>query len=52
MKKWNLIFDVALCTGCRNCEMAVKDEYVGNAHPGYTAEMPRHGPGWVQIHQR
>ena len=52
MKKWNLIFDVALCTGCRNCELAVKDEYVGNTHPGYSAEMPRHGPGWVQIHQR
>jgi Fe-S-cluster-containing dehydrogenase component len=52
MKKWNLIFDVALCTGCRNCELAVKDEYVGNTHAGYTAEMPRHGPGWVQIRQR
>lgn len=52
MSKWNLIFDVALCTGCRNCEMAVKDEYVANTHVGYTAEMPRHGPGWVQIRSR
>jgi Fe-S-cluster-containing dehydrogenase component len=52
MKKWNLVFDVALCTGCRNCEMAVKDEYVGNTFPGYSAEMPRHGHRWVQIRQR
>lgn len=52
MKKWNLVFDVALCTGCRNCEMAVRDEYVGNSFPGYSAEMPRHGPGWVQVRKR
>ncbi|OGA27965.1 MAG: oxidoreductase [Betaproteobacteria bacterium RIFCSPLOWO2_02_FULL_65_24] len=52
MKKWNLVFDVALCTGCRNCEMAVKDEYVGNSFPGYSAQMPLHGHRWVQIRQR
>lgn len=50
MKKWNLIFDLALCTGCRNCVVAVKDEYVGNDFPGYSAEMPRHGADWVHIH--
>ena len=27
---WNLVFDVALCTGCWNCLLAVMDEYVGN----------------------
>jgi Fe-S-cluster-containing dehydrogenase component len=54
MKKWNLVCDVALCTGCRNCVVAVKDEYVGNDFPGYSAEMPRHGHDWVQIrtHER
>ena len=52
MKKWNLVFDVALCTGCRNCVLAVKDEYVGNSFPGYSAEMPRHGHQWVDIRQR
>jgi Fe-S-cluster-containing dehydrogenase component len=52
MKKWNLVFDVALCTGCQNCVLAVKDEYVGNDFPGYSAEMPRHGHSWVDIRQR
>ena len=52
MKKWNLVFDAALCTGCQNCVLAVKDEYVGNDFPGYSAEMPRHGHKWVDIRQR
>ncbi len=52
MKKWNLVFDVALCTGCQNCVLAVKDEYVGNHFPGYSAEMPRHGHSWVDIRER
>lgn len=52
MKKWNLVFDLALCTGCRSCVLAVKDEYVGNDFPGYSAEMPRHGANWVEIRQR
>lgn len=52
MRKWNLIFDVALCTGCHNCTIAVQDEYVGNAFPGYAAEMPRQGPNWVALQRR
>jgi len=52
MKKWNLVFDVALCTGCQNCVLAVKDEYVGNHFAGYSAEMPRHGHPWVDIRER
>ncbi len=52
MRKWNLVFDVALCTGCHNCVLAVKDEYVGNDFPGYSACMPRHGNKWVDIRSR
>jgi len=52
MCKWNLVFDVALCTGCHNCTIAVQDEYVGNAFPGYAAEMPRRGPNWVTLERR
>lgn len=54
MKKWNLVFDAALCTGCQNCVLAIKDEYVGNNFPGYSAEMPLHGVNWVEIrrHER
>ncbi|GIK80332.1 MAG: oxidoreductase [Pseudorhodoplanes sp.] len=49
MQKWNLVFDIASCTGCHNCTIAVQDEYVGNDFPGYAAEMPRHGHRWVEI---
>jgi len=52
MSKWNLIFDVDLCTGCQNCALAVKDEYQGNSFAGYAAEMPRHGPNWLEIERR
>jgi Fe-S-cluster-containing dehydrogenase component len=52
MRKWNLIFDVARCTGCQNCTIAVQDEYVGNSFPGYAAEMPRQGPNWVRLERR
>lgn len=52
MKKWNLVFDLSLCSGCYNCVLAVKDEYVGNSFPGYAAEMPRHGGHWVDIRSR
>jgi len=52
MRKWNLIFDVARCTGCHNCTLAVQDEYVGNDFPGYAAGMQRHGPRWVEIERR
>ena len=52
VKKWNLVFDVALCTGCQNCVLALKDEYVGNRHAGYSAEMPAQGGNWVEIRRR
>lgn len=52
MKKWNLIVDVALCTNCNNCYLAVKDEYCGNTFPGYSAEQPLHGHYWIDIRRR
>ena len=52
MKKWNMIIDVAECTNCNLCTLAVMDEYVGNAWPGYTAPMPKHGHKWINILQK
>ncbi len=52
MSKWNLIVDVANCTNCNNCVLAVQDEHVGNAFPGYAAEMPKHGHRWIDIQRR
>ncbi len=52
MEKWNLIIDVAECTNCNLCTLATMDEYVGNAWPGYTAPMPKHGHRWINILQK
>lgn len=49
MEKWNLIIDVERCFDCNLCTLACHDEYVGNAFPGYAAEMPKHGHRWIDI---
>jgi Fe-S-cluster-containing dehydrogenase component len=49
MSKWNLIVDVSKCSNCNNCTMAMKDEYVGNDFPGYSAAQPRQGHDWITI---
>lgn len=52
MKQWNLIVDVASCTNCNVCTLAVQDEHVGNAFPGYAQAMPKHGHRWINIERR
>lgn len=54
MTKWNLIFDADRCNNCNNCILATKDEYVGNAFPGYSAPMPAQGTLWLTVkrHER
>jgi Fe-S-cluster-containing dehydrogenase component len=51
-KKWNLIVDVARCDNCRLCFLAVKDEYVGNDFPGYSAAQPARGHNWLEIERK
>ncbi len=52
MKKWNLIIDVANCTNCNLCTLALQDEHVTNSFPGYAEEMPKHGHRWIEIQRR
>jgi Fe-S-cluster-containing dehydrogenase component len=52
MKRWNMIIDVAECTNCNLCTLAVMDEYVGNEWPDYSAPMPKHGHKWINILQK
>ena len=47
--KWNMIVDVAKCENCHNCTLSVKDEYVDNNFPGYSAPQPKHGADWIKI---
>ena len=51
-EKWNLIVDVARCDNCRLCFLAVKDEYVGNDFPGYSAAQPALGHRWLDIERK
>lgn len=50
--KWNLIVDVARCENCHNCDLATKDEHIGNEFPGYAAAQPPHGHDWIRITRR
>lgn len=50
--KWNLIVDVARCDNCRVCFLAVKDEYIGNDFPGYSAAQPAQGHNWLDIRRK
>lgn len=50
--KWALFFDVDKCTGCQNCFVAVKDEYVGNERAGYFAAQPATGHVWFGAKHR
>src|SRR5258707_12577027 len=52
MQKWNMIIDVAECTNCNLCTLAVMDEYIDNAWPPYSAPMPKHGHKWINILQK
>lgn len=52
MDKWNLIVDVARCENCHNCTLSVKDEFIDNTFPGYSAPQPRHGHEWIKIDRR
>ncbi len=51
-KKWNLLVDVERCNNCRVCFIAVKDEYIGNDFPGYSAAQPAQGHNWLDIERK
>ncbi|MEM9107292.1 MAG: 4Fe-4S dicluster domain-containing protein [Pseudomonadota bacterium] len=48
MKKWHLISNCTACSNCNNCVLALNDEYVGNAFPGYSAPKPAVGSPWLK----
>lgn len=54
LSKWTLVFDADKCNGCNNCTIATRDEYLGNAFPGYAEAMPLHGHRWLDLrmHER
>lgn len=44
-----LFIDVARCSGCNNCFLACRDEFVDNAFPPYSVSQPRHGQKWINV---
>jgi len=43
--------DVAKCNGCFNCQLACKDEHVGNDWTPYAKPQPEIGQFWVKLQE-
>ena len=49
MARYGLVIDITRCDGCGSCLLSVKDEYVGNNYPGYSAPQPVNGQNWLDL---
>jgi Fe-S-cluster-containing dehydrogenase component len=52
MKRYGMIIDLDLCTGCYNCFLACRDEHYGNDFPPVALAQPFHGHFWMQMIER
>jgi len=46
-----MIIDVAICNGCYNCQIACKDEHVGNDWTPYAKPQPDTGQFWTKVEE-
>ena len=46
------IIDVAKCSGCRNCQIACKDEHVDNDWSPWAKPQPDTGQFWTRVEER
>jgi Fe-S-cluster-containing dehydrogenase component len=46
-----MVIDVDRCVGCYNCFLTCRDEYAGNAYPGYSAAQPMSGMDWMKVNE-
>jgi tetrathionate reductase subunit B len=44
-----LVIDISICNGCYNCQVACKDEHVGNDWTPYAKPQPDTGQFWMKI---
>jgi len=44
--------DTSICNGCFNCQIACKDEHVGNDWSPYSAPEPDTGQFWAKVNQK
>ena len=52
MGKKVFLIDVARCNGCRNCQLACKDEHCGTSWLPFAAEQPETGQFWCKIEEK
>ncbi len=45
------VIDVARCNGCYNCQIACKDEHVGNDWTPYAKPQPDTGQFWMKLNE-
>lgn len=43
------VFDVSICNGCYNCQIACKDEHVANDWTPYAKPQPETGQFWLKL---
>jgi tetrathionate reductase subunit B len=46
--KYAMIIDVNRCSICYSCEMACKDEFVGNVYPPFSHSQTDRQPAWIR----
>ena len=46
-----LVIDITKCNGCYNCQIACKDEHVGNDWVPYARPQPETGQFWMKIQE-
>ena len=46
------LFDAAKCNGCRNCQLACKDEHVDNEWAPWAKPQPDTGQFWTRVEER
>ena len=46
------VFDAAQCTGCRNCQLACKDEHVDNDWSPIALPQPDTGQFWLHLREK
>jgi tetrathionate reductase subunit B len=47
-----LIIDITKCNGCHNCQVACKDEHVGNDWTPIAKPQPMTGQFWTKVHDK
>jgi Fe-S-cluster-containing dehydrogenase component len=52
MPRWAIAFDVERCTGCYNCFLSCKDEFVFNDYLPYSLSQPDDAPAWIRLDEK